>query len=493
MAFTLTTRSSLREQVLARLGELGTDLFFTLQEIDFATHDALHMLASLTGYYREERTLTLAGHTSPLYSTSQFATLRDFDLIPLMRSRLMERGETEIRTIGSPPYDYEVLWATWLGPMWDIYTVLPVLAQRRDRFLADTGIITSTHSIAIDGTSSTVYEVDLPETVLDVRRVVYRTGASGGRTARDYPLHPTDTYGAQSPGLALTPSSLPESFSVSDAGPLTLTLYPPYNGPAATLELHVVRSGDALTGAGPYGGFATGLGIPDDFVWGVAWGAIADLLGGHNEYADPARSQFAASMYDVAVQAAKARPTRILSARLSNGTPLGLTTYYDLDTHSPGWQQHAPGTPRVLALSGDSLAALYPRPTYQVARSLTVQAQLVTPPPAFPLFSALGDDVLPIGREELGGLVEWIMASLLFKCGAYELNQQIQRANVIFTNAEAFNRRLRAKSPFLAWPPTRNDLLRRPYEAVENSPATVEARRDDSLAERNRRRSLGRG
>lgn len=251
----------------------------------------------------------------------------------------------------------------------------------------------------------------------------------------------------------------PEAYSVLATGPLEVQLAPP---PEDVISLHAltVDVGEALT---PEVSESV-LGIPDDYAWGIKYGAMADLLS-KDESRDPARAAFCEQRYQQCVAIAKLCPVALQG--YINGSPILLSALADLDAADPTWQTSL-GTPESIALTGSNLLALAPVPD-SVAHSVTLDLVRNAPIPT------ADSDPVEIGKEHFDAIINYARHLALFKIGGAILESSLPAAEALFQAAANFNLRLRAQSFFsveMTSATMREARRGRPYEA-STEPHTV--------------------
>lgn len=187
--------------------------------------------------------------------------MRDQDLLQELQFSLME-----------PPDGGQ----SWPSEIWRRDEVLQAISQ--DELLKETFLlVTRVEQAVLAGATS----VALPTTWLATLQLVWRTQAGARRV-----LNPVDMYEADM-GLAswqATPAT-PIAYADLDATTLTLRLVPT---PVAdgTLELLYVAAPAPLLGNG------ASLTVPDEFVDGVKYAALAELLSKVGRLQDPERAAY---------------------------------------------------------------------------------------------------------------------------------------------------------------------------------------------------------
>jgi hypothetical protein len=157
------------------------------------------------------------------------------------------------------------------------------------------------------------------------------------------------------------------------------------------------------------------LGIPDDFVWIVKFGALADLLNGDGLALDPQRAAYCESRWEQGLDLARRSPV-VLSARI-NGSACRIGAVADADSYSPTWQM-VPGVPIQPLLAGGNLVAIWPPPrTFGNPWTITLDLVPNMPVPGLP------GDVLQISQDVYDSILDYAQHLAIFKEGPGQLEQ----------------------------------------------------------------------
>lgn len=175
--------------------------------------------------------------------------------------------------------------------MFSVTQLLNALNDRQRRFIRDTGcIVTRATNAVIPGTS----RYTLPTDYIKSARLTFQPVGS-----TIYALFEVDAWELDQ-GMT--------DWAYNTAAP---TMYHESTTPTLTIELGKVPNGNGtlclmyhalstiLTGVGDP------LSIPDEFAWGIKYGAMADLLGSDGEGCDPKRATYCEQRYDQAVELAR--------------------------------------------------------------------------------------------------------------------------------------------------------------------------------------------
>lgn len=310
----------------------------------------------------------------------------------------------------------------WAGTdQFDLDQITNAIQRRRDQFLRETGAVL-THTTP-GSTPPASGRIDLDEAVLNVRRAAWTNTA----TATLYPLLRTDEWAANNYNPPWPQSTQPPTaYSVSVTPPITLQLIPPASG-AGTLDLVSIDIG--LTIPTTPSAF---LGIPNDYVWVLKYGVLADLLSGDGLALDPQRQEYCEARWQQGITAAS-EASVVLAARITDDVadevPVRVTSLSDADRYNPTWQR-VNGTPKRVLLAGQTLVGLLPPPD-ATARTITLDVVRNAPVPSAP------GDVIQISQDVYDTILDLAQHTALFKEGPGQvqlamslLNRAAKAANV---------------------------------------------------------------
>jgi hypothetical protein len=280
------------------------------------------------------------------------------------------------------------------------------LQRKRDEFIFRTGCTSTVETLNV---TPNVAEVALPQAVIQARRAYWLP--QDATLSRAVPLSKNDEYGTTcySPFAAVTPGQ-PQVFSAGVEPPLNISITPPPLT-AGQIELLTIESQQAIP-PNPVqkgGSVLTPLVMfmPNDFIPGLVWGTLADLLMISIEAQDVQRAEFARQRYEEYVALMGAYPF-VYSARVA-GIPALVDAVETLDTYSPNWRT-AGTSPPIVGLSGQNLVA-FPTATLQsVALLLTANANL----------PVLDGDLIQLGDEVIDVILDEAVSAAMFKCGGAE-------------------------------------------------------------------------
>lgn len=365
--------------------------------------------AELTSYLTEAlrtwQALTGSTRGSATFTATNAVTF--YDIPTVMKS---VRGYHVLATQLLTDLEYALLeppttnWATWAGtPQFTLADLTTAVQQRRDRFLAETGAVLI-HSLLPLAPPPPSGRFPLADGTLAINRLSWKDALSGVVT----PLLRDDEWGlnaynAEWPQSATTP---PAVYSVSATPPLTVQLAPP---PLATGVVYALR---VLAGAPVVPTNATlTLGIPDDWVWVVKWGALADLLSTDGLSLDSERAAYCEARWQQGLALAKVAPC-VLTAKINN-QPAQIDLLANADLYSASWQA-TPGVPTTVLLAGQTSIALSPPVS---TGNYSVEVDLI---PNMPV-PVLQTDYIQVGMDTFDLLLDYAQHVALFKEGAGQI------------------------------------------------------------------------
>lgn len=419
MPYATTTYSALRTDLAARLGD-PNKTFWTDTELGIWLKEALRMFGLCSAFWRSRGTFNTSSGTAfyelptnlldSLSAAILSYTVTDRDIIQQLQYALLEDATDQTSWIGTEMFTYDDL--------------ADAITNRRNQFLADTGIVVTRSTSAVapppDGRQA------LAEAIIDVRRVAW-VGAS-----------PVDYYvtlwrdderllTAGDQEWSVTPNT-PEAYSVMAPPPLELQLAP-IPASSGTIELLTVEASPSLDPANA----ATALGLPDDLTPAIKWGALADLLGIDGIARDPVRAAFAESRYQLYVKLARMLPV-IIHSEIS-GVPLIPCTVQELDSSTPDWENSS-DAPADIAIAAANLIALNPVPddSYSITLDVVRKAQIPT----------ADGDFIQIGREQLDMVLDYAEHLAMFKAAGAEWHATDRQASNFIAQSLTYNQRISA-------------------------------------------------
>lgn len=425
--YTHTTLGQAQSQLAARLQDGGGD-FWSGTELNAYIVEALRTWNALTGFYRQR-----VAFSSNVYSAGTYNSFYDLPGVTGLTPFSYTVIDTQIVQVIQWQLIEPAAGTSWTGTDQFTYAqVSAALQNALNRFLQDTGVTVSWYMQSIS--PPPIGRVPLLDSTVDVRRVAF-VDVNGVY----YPLWRTDDFALDSfyPGWTQTPG-IPRAYSTAALPPIELQLAPP---PLSSGLLEVV-SVSTSTPLDPAVGVH--LNIPDDFTWGVKWGALSTLLSTDGQSRDPVRAAYCEQRYQHAVAAARLSPS-LLRARV-NDIPISTGSTFDADAFLNGWQ-NSPGRPRMAAMAGRNVLCLAPVPDQLYGISLDMVTNIPVP---------LGNgDYLQVGREDIGVILDYAQHLACFKMAGAEFDGTMKLLSNFLTEAMVRNGRLKAScvNKFdLEWP-----------------------------------------
>lgn len=397
--YSYLTLGAARQELAARLEDPNT-VFWTIPELNDLIIQAIRTWQALTSTFKQRAVFDI--HPSGGIGNSAFYDLNeqlgilsfsvtDFDVVSTVLAALLE-----------PP-----LTATWTGTgQYSFDQVANALQNRINRWLADTGA-NVTRNLQDVGMGPTVSRLFLPEGVLDVRRVAWWTTVAG---AGFYPLWRDDEFAMQAfrPLGSLQPGQ-PQVWGKFTLPPVGIEVYPPPADPGL-VETLVVTSGPQI-GRTPAAVFNTPtiLAIPEDFAWGMVFGALSDLYNADGPARDPARAQYAESRYQESAELYKLNPTLIDTQ--VNGVPIWSGSVFEMDAFMARWQA-TPGQPMFAGMAGRNLVAFAPVPNGLYSITADIVGNIPLP--------VTDTDYIQVDRGALNPLIDYAQHLACFKMAGAE-------------------------------------------------------------------------
>lgn len=412
--YTYTTLAQVLQQLANRLYD-PTMQFWSSAELQVYLTEALRTWNALTAYWRGDFLFNSAPGTT-FYdltdTTAMPATLRpltvtDAQLYLAMQYHLLEPA------VGINPW-------TGVSTQFTAADLIAAVQRRRDEVLSLCGPTITRRAIgAVAG------RIQLPDTVLDVRRMAYLPGAGG---AGPSVMWPEDTWGEQSFSARYlqNPAGVPLAYLLSTEPPISFdTDRAP--GFAGQYELLTVEAGPALIPATPQT-----LAIPDDWTHVIKWGALADLLSRESNAKDVLRAGYCEQRYRAGLRMLAAAPA-LLAMRIANAT-LQVDAVRSADLYRTGWEAETPAQPTTVLQSGLNMLALASPP--DAIYSLTATVVQNAPVPAAP-----GDPV-QVARDDLDAVIDYAQHLAAFKQGGAEFSATASLLQRFLAQAQSYNSKL---------------------------------------------------
>jgi hypothetical protein len=188
------------------------------------------------------------------------------------------------------PDDAGVTWSS----MWSQAQVLQYLNDILRDFLHRTGIVSAISFITSVPTQG---EYDLPQDMIDLRRIAWRFGPSGTGYVE---LYATDTFEEDQSDETWSADSqqVPTAYLLNLLASLTVRVTPIPND-IGEAEITTTPLGATADGSG------VALSIPDDFTPYIVWGVLGEMFSKEGEASDPERAQYCRERYEEGVELAR--------------------------------------------------------------------------------------------------------------------------------------------------------------------------------------------
>lgn len=265
----------------------------------------------------------------------------------------------------------------------------------------------------------------LPDDTIDVARVRWIPQIGSPVTLYRDDIVASEFYEAPLYQLA---HGTPQIYGMSSEPPLAFDVdIPPSQ--AGTYEAVVLQSGAAF-----HPPASTLLGIPDDFVWVLIWGALADLLGRESEATDRQRSEYCLKRYQDGLNLLLKTPWIMLGS--VNGVACTVDSIFATDRYMYDWDS-TPATfgPCIVTGGIDFLAA-----PINSGIGLTVLGSIPVP--------VAMDDFVQISRSDFDILLDFSQSLACFKMAGQEWMQALELEKRAIQACSAENSRLRSFGSF---------------------------------------------
>lgn len=381
------------EQELANRLYDPTMVYWTQPELLVYIQEALRTWNALTGFWRGDFTFQTVSGTGwyDLTSTSQMPntlrplTVTDATLYNNILYRLLEPAQM------SP----------WVGSaQFSADDIVNAVSRKRDEILSICGC---TQTVRI--VSAIAGRVQLPDSVIDVRRMAYLPESSFG--VPNSILWPEDAWAEQSfnRNYTLATAGVPSVYLMTSQPPIAFDVDAP-PAYAGNYELLTVEAGPALAVGSPQT-----LSVPDDWTPLILWGALSDLLNRESNAKDALRAKYCEQRYRMGLRLLENAPA-LLQMRIGN-VPVEVDSIRAADLYQTSWEAQVAGAPSAAYYSGLNLLALAPMPNagpYSATATVIENA----PVPSNP-----GDPV-QVSRDDLDAVIDYAQHLAAFKMGGAE-------------------------------------------------------------------------
>lgn len=398
-------------EVSLRLGD-ESNIFWSAAEIQVYIFEALRVWNALTAYWATPFVSTFTqvpgtnwyaanGTGSPRQST-----LTDVDVYTLIEYHLLE-----------PPTG-----STWSGTnQFSISDLSQACSRRRNEILQATACNMAESALPVTPNTSTVNLTDL---VLDVRRCRW-VPASGLGSPVTLQRGDSRSFQYFTPRYQQTIAN-PLRWDVIGSPPQTVTVDTLVDVPSK-LQVLGMAGGDDF--APPT---AAPLLMPDDWMWVLKFGAMADILSKEQEGKDLQRAAYCRQRYMEGLKLMAHMPWLLQGS--INGVPVDTQPLAGADRLNYEWQSRATAFPEIV-VGGIDLYAVSPVTSDTLSLLLMVVGNAPIP--------ASGDGDIQVPRDVMECILDEAQHLALFKTGGKEFQDSIALHKSLIGMALKTNARLR--------------------------------------------------
>lgn len=412
--FLYVTFQGVQEELALRLSDPFNN-FWSASELGLYIQEALSFWNVLTSYWPQTFDVDVNPPLASNWISTSGAgprqqTYTDATLYAIMLYHILEP---------------QLIAGAWAGTVqFSLEDLTQAIQRKRDEVLQATGANMGALTPIIGASTNSII---LPDSVLDVRRVRYV--AQDGTTAT---LVKGDSLSFMrfSPGFKQT-TGQPLRYDTLGSPPLMLTLDTNVNQ-TATLQILALLAGNTLDPP-----TVMPLQIPNDWAWGVKYGAMADILGKESEATDRQRAAYCQNRYQEFLKLANAMPW--LLQGYVNGVAVDSTAVVSKDRYAYEWESNPNAWPGIV-IGGVDLFAVSPIPTADISVALTLLGNAPQP-------VAQGDYV-QVPRDVLDVLLDYAQHIASFKMAGAEFEATMPLYQNVIRYALETSLRLRRSGIF---------------------------------------------
>ena len=387
--FSFVTFLQAEQELALRLSDPNNN-FWLEAELKLYIQESLSFWNLLTSYWPQDYTFSLdpplaSNWISTNGSGPREQTYTDATLYAIMLYHLLEP---------------QLSAGVWTGTdQFSLPDLTQAIQRKRDEVLQATGGNMAVLTLPVTPATDRIY---LPDSTLDVRRVRYlaQDGTSATLVKGD-----TLSFMRFSPDYQQTQKQ-PSRYDVLGSPPLALTL-DTHTNQTANLAILALKAGNTLNPPS-----ATPLQVPNDWAWGIKYGALADVLGKESEATDRQRAAYCQQRYQDFLKLTNAMPW--LLQGFVNDVAVDTTAVISKDRYSYEWESNPNAWPGVV-IGGVDLCAVSPIPT-DPASPVGVRLTLVGNAPQ----PSLDEDYIQVPRDVLDVLLDYAQHIASFKMGGAE-------------------------------------------------------------------------
>jgi hypothetical protein len=417
------THATFNDAITALTARLYGSSLFTSTELGKYIIEALRTWNSYTSFWRNDFVFNLTINTHwydlTLPATSlRKQTLTDFDILSSINYHLLEPAIAA----------YPLVWAG--SSQFALTDILSAIQRRRDELISITGC-----HLAVANYPAVPGVIYVTESTIDIRRVAWLPTAGFGYTNR--PLRQSDPWAKQSFDANYTTAAprAPSNYLQSTLPPISFSV--DTNALPTTGQYEVVSSSAIATLTTLA---AHALGIPDDWVWVIKFGVLADLLSRESNSKDSLRAQYCEMRYREGVALLLTAPS-LLALRINN-IPTQVDSVRNADDFNPSWQSVSSGAPKSAYIAGLNLLAVSPKPDSSIAYSTTATVVQNAPVPT------LGTDAIQLSHEDYDAMLDYAQHLAMLKVGGAEFIATIPLYTRFIQQAMLYNSKLTGLAQF---------------------------------------------
>lgn len=415
--FSYLTRAQFRTELSTRLND-PSNIFWTAAELNLYLTESLSLWNVLTQYWPQDYTFSV----NPPLSSDWIAvnpsgsprqqTYTESDAYSIILYHLMEPQLSS---------------GSWAGTsQFNLQTLQQSVQNKLNEIMQETGTRTQEY-VKSDGWVPITSRFYLPDTILDVSRVRY-VGVDGSTV--------TLSRGDSASFLRFSPQyrqteGPPSRWDVLGSPPLALTVDTMVNQPNS-VQILAMYAANQLNPANPQPLF-----IPNDWLWVLKYGALADLYLNAPEATDEARGQYCLQRYQEGLKLMKNMPW--LLNGFINGVAVDTPPVIGKDRFSYEWQSNPSAWPGIVVGEID-LIAVCPIPTSTTSVMLTVVGNAPQP--------ASDSAFIQAPRDVIDVLLDYCQHVAYLKCGGYEVKQSVSLYQNLIRYAVSTSLRLRKSGIF---------------------------------------------
>lgn len=381
------------QEVSIRLGDSG-QVRWTKPEIYQYLYESLRLFNCLTAFW----VTPLAINLTPPFSTNWFAangsgsprqqTLTDSDVYTIIEYHLLEPAT------GS----------TWTGTnQFNITDLAQACSRRRNEILQSTACNMAESSLPMVPNAS---QVQLADTFLDVRRCRWVPAAGQGSpiTLQRGDVLSFQRFSANWPQT----TGNPLRWDVLGSPPEVVQLDTKVNAPSNLQVLGMASGADFAPPA------SNPLLMPDDWMWVLKFGTMADVLSMEQEGKDLERAAYCRQRYEEGLKLMRVMPW-LLNGYLNN-VPSPVQALAAADRFNYEWESRATAFPEIV-MGGIDLFAVSPVPAATTSVTLNIVQNAPIP--------ASDGAFIEVSRDAMDAIISEAQHLALFNMGGAEAAQSI--------------------------------------------------------------------